>query len=1119
MIGMGTDEEPACSLPAGTVTFLLTDIEGSTRLWEAAPELMPPAVARHYEILHEAIARHDGVRPLEQGEGDSVVAAFTRAGDAMGAALDAQRALVAEAWPRGLQLRVRMALHSGDAQLRDEGSYFGPAVIRCARLRAVGHGGQVLLSHATEELVADGLPEGVALVDLGAHRLRDLGRPEHVWALTHPDLLVVSEPLRSLDALPNNLPVEQSSFVGREQELAEIANVFASTRLLTLTGAGGCGKTRVALQTAAGSLERFPDGVWWVELAAISDPSLVGGALADAVGVRPLPGRTPTDAVITALGEGRALVALDNCEHMLATVAEVVEAVLAGCPEVSVLVTSREPLSLPGETSWRVPSLSLPAKREIQTIVPLTQSDAVRLFVERALHVRPNFRVTNDNAPAVAQICHDLDGIPLAIELAAARTRLMSLDEIAARLGDRFQLLTGGARTALPRQRTLRASVDWSHELLDQAERTLLRRLGVFAGGFTLDAAEHVCGEEPLDRFAILDLLGSLVDKSLVQVEERDGQTRYRLLETVRHYAFDHLTVAGEVAALRDRHRDAFLELAERIEPELLGECSPRAVELLDADAANLHAAIDWAVGTDPTTALRLCSALPFWWFRRGRLTTGLAHFERALAACTERRSPLRGRALWGQAYLAASAAKWELTHAAATEALTLGEQLGDAWIQGRALFILSWIQVYLDPREAVATAERSREFALAANDDFTVLVALQAAFARAFQDDLVGAGCELDRASEVAERVGDRIWIGAVPYARGHLLLSSVANEQRRSLLERALALVRDRDPMWESLADAELGFLEVQTGEPERALERLTRCRERAVRRGAGSALAFVEFFGATAQAALVRLDEAGSALTGVANRRADGFSWLLGLSLAWLAAVERIRGDAAAARSCGEQAIVVADHVGSAFLGALARHELARLAAARGEWSEAERLAHDVLAALVDGGHRLHVPDSLEALAEVAAGLESFEEATRLLAAAERARGDLGIVRWFPEHEHLEGLERELRAALGDQAHQTAHAEGQALTLDDAIAYVRRARGSRKRPSGGWESLTPTELEVLNHAAAGLTNAEIAERMFISPATVKVHLAHIYAKLGIRNRAQLTAEAIRHQRAPAA
>ncbi len=637
------------ALPAGTVTFLLSDIERSTRLWQQEPEGMARAVPEHYALLEEAVARHEGVRPVEQGEGDSIVAAFSRGSDAIAAALEIQSRMRSHDWPEGPTLRIRIALHTAEAQLRDEGNYFGLALSRCARLRELGRGGQVLVSGTTHDLVVERLPADARLVDRGMHRLRDLGRPEHVHELVDVRAPQEFPALRSLDALPNNLPGQLTSFVGRREELRAIRGALESTRLLTLIGAGGCGKTRLALQTAADTVDLHPDGSWWVELAPVPDPEQVAPAVATALGIRPLPGQLATEAVVAQLAGKRALVVLDNCEHLLDASAAVAEALLRAAPEVTVLATSRAPLGVAGETSWRVPSLSLPAERSPEPVQGLAQSDAVRLFIDRALKVRPNFAISNDNAAAVAGVCHALDGIPLAIELAAARVRLMAVEEIAAALDDRFRLLTGGARSALPRQQTLRASVDWSYELLEQDERTLLRRLAVFNGGWTLDLAEDVTADDGLDRIAVLDLLGSLVDKSLVLVEDRERSTRYRLLETVRQYALDHLAGSPDELPVRDRHRDALLALAERVEPHLVTVDQHLWLQVLAAEDANLSAALEHAAKTDPDKALALAVALTFYWKLRGRFAAAERGYALALDAAAPD-APLRARALWGRA-------------------------------------------------------------------------------------------------------------------------------------------------------------------------------------------------------------------------------------------------------------------------------------------------------------------------------------------------------------------------------------------------------------------------------------------------------------------------------------
>ena len=414
---MARRRETQGAVPTGVVTFLLTDVENSTGLWEAAPEAMASAIGRHYEVLGEAIERHGGAQPIEQGEGDSVVGAFAHASDALAAALDAQLALRAEPWPAGAELRVRMALHSGEARLRGESNYIGSAIIRCARLRNLCPGGQIAVSAAARELVRDALPAGTALVDLGERPLKGIERPERVYALMHPEL----DGRWELPSPTGNLPSELTRFVGREREVAEISGALRGARLLTLTGPGGAGKTRLALRVAAQCSASFPDGIWWVELAPLRDGDSVLEALVGALGVRPSPGRTPVQAIIGRLAEDRALVVLDNCEHLIEAAADLSEALLRGCPNVVVLVTSRERLDVPGESEWPVGPLSLPSQTELETPEEVVVSDAGRLFIERAVQARTDFTLGAGNAPAVARICRELDGMPLAIELAAAR--------------------------------------------------------------------------------------------------------------------------------------------------------------------------------------------------------------------------------------------------------------------------------------------------------------------------------------------------------------------------------------------------------------------------------------------------------------------------------------------------------------------------------------------------------------------------------------------------------------------------------------------------------------------------------------------------------------------------
>ena len=557
-------------VPSGTVTFLFTDIEGSTRLWEAAPELMGAALARHDALVRGAIEAHDGY--VFATGGDGFAAAFARPHDAVATAQAAQAALGVEAWPAEAVLRVRMGLHTGVVDERD-GNYFGSAVNVAARIMAAGHGGQVLVSAVTAGLVGS-----TGLSNLGEHTFAGLDAPERVYQVgagTFP-------PLQSLGAVPSNLPAERSVFVGRRRELATIAGLVRSARLVTLTGVGGVGKTRLAVQTAAGLVGEFPSGVWLVELAPVIDSALVAATVASALGVSVAGGVDSTEAVCRFLAQRRALVVLDNCEHVIVAAAALVDRLLAAGPRVRVLATSREPLDIAGESAWRVPSLSLDG-----------DADALALFAERAGQAQPGFSLddpaTEESAVAV---CRRLDGIPLAIELAAARAKVLSVDQIAAHLDERFRLLTGGGRTAVPRQQTLQGAIGWSYDLLTGPERSLFDTLGVFAGEFDLEAVAAVAS---LDALEALDLVEQLVNKSMVEADP--ARDRYRLLETLRQYAWERLVAGGRLDEVRDAHAASFAALAAR-QARRMGEGGQRldALDRLDRDYDNLRAALAWLI-------------------------------------------------------------------------------------------------------------------------------------------------------------------------------------------------------------------------------------------------------------------------------------------------------------------------------------------------------------------------------------------------------------------------------------------------------------------------------------------------------------------------------------------
>ncbi|MDQ1514891.1 MAG: hypothetical protein QOE80_721 [Actinomycetota bacterium] len=1088
----------ARSLPSGVVTFLLSDVAGSTRLWEGDEQVAAAAIARHYELLAAAIVLHGGVRPEEQGEGDSVVGAFARASDAVAAALDAQRAFAQEPWPEQGTVRIRVALHTGEAHLRDAGNYFGPAIIRCARLRATAHAGQTLLSNATRDLVADLVPDRVTLRDLGSQRLKDLGRPERVWQLCHPDLMVDFPPLRSLEAVTNNLPVQLTSFVGREAELTNLHAALDDNRVVTLTGAGGCGKTRLALHAAAEVVDRHRDGVRWVELGPVSDPELVPYVVARTFGLREEEGRPVIETLSEHLAGVDALLALDNCEHVVGACARLAEDLLKAAPALRLMATSREPLGIPGEVTWRVPSLDDDA--------------ATRLFVERAAQVRPGFSPEAAETEVVAQICRRLDGIPLAIELAAARMRMMPPARIAAALDDRFRLLTGGGRTALPRQQTLETSVAWSHDLLDEDERAVLRRLSVFAGGFALDAAESVCAAEALDEYAILDLISRLVDKSLVHVDhETDG--RYRLLETIRLYAGQRLLDSGESDVIRARHLDVFLSLAERAEPEIVLADGPAWLNRLERDHDNLRAAMEWADATGGYEPfLRLTTALTLFFELHGHLAAGGRWFARALAR-DEGPSSVRARALWGAAHVALYSDDYGTLARRAPEALEMAEQVGDEWATGRALNINGLAQAFTEPEAARAVLQRSIELGRQHGDHWAVVDGWKmVTVAWLMQDDYDGLAPALAEFRSVSERLGNRFFIAWYHCTLGWVGMFRGDFTRARRSLETALEYDAELGgAATAGFATAYLGGVESLTGEYDAAELRLSRLLERAS--AVGDALGAPFAFPSLARLHIgLGAPGVGRALLEPLVEELRSVPWLFSWALSVLGLAHLAEGEDAAAQTALEEAKAVAATIDNLRLIALADHHLGRLARHRGDAGGAEDLHHEALALQAGRGLLPGVAESLEALAALAADHESYAEATRLLGAASALRRSIGLARWPADQADHDGELARARQALGDGAFEGAWTEGEALSADDAVAYATRARGERKRPSAGWASLTPTETEVVKLAAKGLTNPEIGERLFIGRGTVKTHLAHVFAKLGVNTRSELAAEATR-------
>jgi predicted ATPase/class 3 adenylate cyclase len=755
------------NLPTGTITLLFTDIEGSTRLLQQLKDDYATVLATQRQILRAAFANWHGVEMDTQG--DSFFVVFPRALDAISAATQAQRVLYACPWPDGVNVRVRMGLHTGEPQLIGN-DYVGIDIHRAARIGAVAYGGQVLLSQSTRDLVESELPAGVSLRDLGEHRLKDLRTPKHIFQLVIADLPTDFPPLKTLDPFRTNLPAQLTSFVGREKEMAKVKTLLSANRLVTLTGSGGTGKTRLSLQIAAEVLDSFKDGVWLIELAPLSDPAFVLNTVAAVLGVREETGRPLLATLMDWLSHRELLLVLDNCEHLIEACAQFADAGLHASRETRILATSREPLVIAGESAYRVPSLPAPDFRSLADFGSLMQYDAVQLFVERATQALSTFRMTNDNAPAIAQICFRLDGIPLAIELAAARVKALAVDKITERLDDRFRLLTGGSRTALPRQQTLRALIDWSYDLLSEPERVLLRRLSVFAGGWTLEAAEDVCADDDivetslvLARNDILDLLTRLVDKSLVVLDEQAAETRYRMLETIRQYAGEKLLDANEREQLRGQHLRFFVKLAEHTEPIL--KTAQRTVWLpcLESEHDNLRAALDWACERDVETARWLAGILERFWFFSDHLSEARTWYARVLNA-GERSKVTKGLALslFSSGCVSLNLEHLDEAQVSLESSVVLWQQLGDQqWVAES----LAWLAYLLlqrgdDERARAIYAEHESLFRASGGNLLAWTLSCWGTANAAVRRDDPTAKALLDEALSLAHTLQDPLYI-----------------------------------------------------------------------------------------------------------------------------------------------------------------------------------------------------------------------------------------------------------------------------------------------------------------------------------------------------------------------
>ena len=970
------EDTTLAQLASGTFTFLFTDIEGSTARWERDSEAMGAALARHDALLRQAIVAHGG--DVFKTLGDAFCAAFRTGPDALAAALAAQQALRAEPWGEIGPLRVRMALQTGAAERRDD-DYFGPPLNRVARLLAAGHGGQVLLALPTAELVRDGLPAGADLRDLGEHRLKDLVRPERVFQLLHSDLSADFPPLRTLDRHPNNLPIQATPFVGREQEVAAVRKQLLrpEVRVLTLTGPGGTGKTRLSLQVAADLIDHFEDGVFFVPLAPTNDPTMVVAMIAQALGLQEAEGRPLLDILKDYLRDKHPLLVLDNFEQVL-DAAPLVTDLLQAAPGLKVLVTSRAVLHLYGGHDFPVPPLALPDRERLPPLDRMTQYEAVRLFVERARAVRPDFAVTNDNAPAVAEICHRLDGLPLAIELAAARIRLLPPEAMLARMERRLPLLTSGARDLPARQQTLRGAIAWGYDLLDEDEQVLFRRLAVFAGGCTLEAAEAVCGAPDSDRedapparsydVDVLDLVASLVDKSLLRQEEAEGgEPRFSMLGTIREFALERLEESGEAAALRDHHAEHYLELVVEAELKIRGPEQATWLGRLDRERDNLRAALAWfRERGEAEAAQQMASGLWWLWYLRSLFSEGRGWLEEALAmGDPASRTPARAWATFSAGTLAYFQSDFQTAGARIEESEAMFEELGD--------------------RGGLA---------------FSRIFRGQVAYSRA---DPNGARA-LHEAGLATAREADDPWsCGLALFFLANAAFSAGELPRARTLAEDSLAAFRQTgDPTGSSLPLAILGRLALQEGDY------------------------------ATARAQLAE---------SLTMRRASGDKWGLANILNGVGDVARSEGDLDGARVAYEESLELFQETASRANIPSVLHNLALVAHGRGESTRATELFGEAMTQFRELGDQRGIAECLAGLAGVAAAEGSATRAARLFGAAEALLESIGATIWPTNRPGYDRDVAAARAGLDEDRFARAWAEGRALAPEQVIAEARR------------------------------------------------------------------------------